>query len=153
MKRQRDNVPNLDGEATDIARQTLGRADSAMDGAEEALRNGKMAQAIDLQAQAMDALRNGMRSLNQALVKNEASNLRQSTERGEAQGSTDPSRVDPLGRILDDTGQFGTDEGLFQGEDVYRRAEEILDEIRRRSAEQNRPEFERDYLRRLLDQF
>jgi len=44
-------------------------------------------------------------------------------------------------------------EGLLQGEDVYRRAEEILDEIRRRSAEQNRPEFERDYLRRLLDQF
>ena len=35
----------------------------------------------------------------------------------------------------------------------YRRAEELLDEIRRRSAQQNRPEIERDYLRRLLDQF
>ena len=153
LKRQRDNVPNLDGDATDIARQTLDHADSAMDGAEEALRNGKMAQAIDLQAEAMDALRNGMRSLNQALVQNEASNLGQGTEHGEAHGSTDPARLDPLGRVLDNTGQFGTDEGLLQGEDVYRRAEEILDEIRRRSAEQNRPEFERDYLRRLLDQF
>jgi hypothetical protein len=29
----------------------------------------------------------------------------------------------------------------------------LLDEIRRRSSEQDRPEVERDYLRRLLGQF
>ena len=62
-------------------------------------------------------------------------------------------RRDPLGRQMGNTGQFGTDENLLQGEDVYRRAEELLGEIRRRSAEQNRPEVERDYLRRLLDRF
>ena len=65
----------------------------------------------------------------------------------------EPTRRDPLGRELGNTGQFGTDEGLLQGEDVYRRAEKLLGEIRRRSAEQDRPEVERDYLRRLLDQF
>jgi hypothetical protein len=42
---------------------------------------------------------------------------------------------------------------MLQGEDIYRRAQDILDEIRRRSGEQARPESERDYLRRLLDQF
>ena len=153
LQRQRDGLPDLDGEAGDIARQSLDRADGAMDGAEEALRNGDMAEAIDRQAEAMDALRNGIRSLNQALAQNNSSEPGQGTERGEAQGRTAPTRRDPLGRELGNTGQFGTDEGLLQGEDVYRRAEEILDEIRRRSAQQNRPKIERDYLRRLLDQF
>ncbi|MFT5065501.1 MAG: hypothetical protein ACJAXK_000543 [Yoonia sp.] len=153
LQRQREGLPNLDGEAGDLARQSLDRADGAMDGAEEALRNGDMAEAIDRQAEAMDALRNGMRSLNQALAQNNSSEPGQGTERGEAQGRSEPTRRDPLGRELGNTGQFGTDEGLLQGKDVYRRAEEILDEIRRRSAEQNRPALERDYLRRLLDQF
>jgi hypothetical protein len=36
---------------------------------------------------------------------------------------------------------------------VYRRAGELLDEIRRRSGETERPEIELDYLRRLLDRF
>ena len=34
-----------------------------------------------------------------------------------------------------------------------RRAEELLAEIRRRAAEQERPKIELDYLKRLLDQF
>ena len=101
----------------------------------------------------MDALRNGMRSLNQALAQNNSSEPGQGSEGGEAQGRVEPTRRDPLGRELGNTGQFGTDEGLLQGEDVYRRAEKLLGEIRRRSAEQDRPEVERDYLRRLLDQF
>lgn len=153
LQRQRDGLPNLDGEAGDIARQALDRADDAMNGAEDALRNGDMAQAIDRQAEAMDALRNGMRSLNQVLAQNESSEPGQGTEQGEARGGVEPTLRDPLGRELGNTGQFGTDDSLLQGDDVYRRAEEILDEIRRRSAEQNRPDLERDYLRRLLDQF
>lgn len=153
LQRQQDGLPNLEGDAGDIARRALDRAEGAMQGAEDALRDGDMAEAIDRQAEAMDALRNGMRSLNEALAQNELSEPGQGTEGGEAQGSVDPTRRDPLGRELGNTGQFGTDEGLLQGEDVYRRAEEILGEIRRRSAEQGRPEIERDYLRRLLDQF
>jgi hypothetical protein len=41
----------------------------------------------------------------------------------------------------------------LQGEDVYRRARELLDEIRKRSGEGARPDAELDYLRRLLDRF
>ncbi len=153
LRRQQQGLPSMDGEAGEIARRALDRAEEAMDGAENALRDGDLAEAIDRQAEAMDALRNGMRSLNQALAQNNSSEPGQGTERGEAQGRAEPTRRDPLGRELGNTGQFGTDEGLLQGEDVYRRAEELLGEIRRRSAEQNRPEIERDYLRRLLDQF
>ncbi len=60
---------------------------------------------------------------------------------------------DPLGREPGQTGRIGTDEQLLQGEDVYRRARELLDEIRRRSGDQMRPDEERDYLKRLLDRF
>ncbi|MFN4130908.1 MAG: DUF4175 family protein, partial [Paracoccaceae bacterium] len=47
----------------------------------------------------------------------------------------------------------GSDRNMLQGEDVYRRAQDLLDEIRRRTGDQQRPEAERDYLRRLLDMF
>jgi hypothetical protein len=47
----------------------------------------------------------------------------------------------------------GTQDNLLQGEDVYRRARELLDEIRRRSGEGERPEVELEYLKRLLDRF
>ena len=153
LKRQQDGLPNLDGQAGEAARGALDRAEEAMNGAEQALRDGDLAQAIDQQAEAMDALRNGMRSLNEALAQNDSAEPGQGTERGEATGRVEPTRRDPLGRELGNTGQFGTDDNLLQGEDVYRRAEELLGEIRRRSAEQARPEVERDYLRRLLDQF
>ncbi|MEJ6396885.1 DUF4175 domain-containing protein [Yoonia sp. 208BN28-4] len=153
LNRQRDALPGLDGEAGDIARRALERAEGAMDGAEEALRQGDLAEAIDRQAEAMDALRNGMRSLSEALAENRNQEPGQGSEQGETTGRVEPSRRDPLGRELGNNGQFGTDENLLQGEDVYRRAEELLNELRRRSSEQERPEIEKDYLRRLLDRF
>jgi len=42
---------------------------------------------------------------------------------------------------------------LADSEDGYGRARRLLDEIRRRSGETERPEVERDYLNRLLDRF
>jgi len=153
LERQRGNLPSLDGEAGEIARRSLDRAEGAMDGAEDALRQGDLAEAIDRQAEAMDALRNGMRSLSEALAQNQGAEPGQGSEQGEATGRPTPGQRDPLGRELGNTGQAGTDQNILQGQDVYRRAEEILDEIRRRSAQQDRPEIERDYLERLLDRF
>ena len=153
LQRQRDGLPNLDGEAGDIARRSLERAEGAMEGAEEALRDGDLAEAIDRQAEAMDALRNGMRELGQALAQNQQAEPGQGTEQGEAAGRPVPGQRDPLGRAMGNSGQLGTDQELLGREEINRRAEELLGEIRRRSAEQDRPEVERDYLRRLLDQF
>ena len=64
-----------------------------------------------------------------------------------------PGRRDPLGRQLGEGGEVGTDQSLADGEDVSRRAEELLAEIRKRAAEQERPKIELDYLKRLLDRF
>lgn len=153
LERQRGNLPALGGEEAEAARDALGRAEGAMDEAEQALRDGDLAEAIDQQAEAMNALRDGMRSLGEALAENQTNEPGQGQQEGRAEGQVEPSRRDPLGRQMGNNGQFGTEESLLQGSDVYRRAEEILDEIRRRAGEQERPEAELDYLRRLLDRF
>ncbi|WP_322894383.1 MULTISPECIES: TIGR02302 family protein [unclassified Yoonia] len=150
LQRQRDGLPNLPGEAGDTTRQSLDRAEGAMEGAEEALRGGDLAEAIDRQAEAMDALRDGMRELGQAMAEAQTG---QDGEDGEAAGNAVPGQRDPLGREAGDTGQMGRDQNMLGNTDTNRRAAELLDEIRRRSAEQERPEVERDYLRRLLGQF
>ena len=74
-------------------------------------------------------------------------------DQGEAEGRPVPGRRDPLGRQLGQGGEVGTDQSLAEGEGVGRRAEELLAEIRRRAAEQERPKVELDYLKRLLDRF
>ncbi len=153
LARQRGALPRLDGEAADRARAALDRAEEAMDGAERALRDGDLAEAIDRQAEAMEALRDGVRDLGRALADRGEDAPGQGETEGEGTGRTEQSSRDPLGRQRGDTGQLGSDENMLQGGDLQRRAEELLDEIRRRAAEQTRPEGERDYLKRLLDLF
>ncbi|MFX0542185.1 TIGR02302 family protein [Roseovarius sp. S4756] len=149
LARQRGSLPG-NGEASDEARGALDRAGEAMDGAEEALRGDDLAEAIDRQSEAMDALREGMRSLGEAMA--EESGGREGGQ-GQASGATGGQQSDPLGRTPGQGDRAGTDGNLLQGEDVYRRARELLDELRRRSGEGARPEVERDYLERLLERF
>jgi hypothetical protein len=125
-----------------------------MEQAEDALDGGRLAEAIDRQAEAMDALREGIRNLGQALAQNDSDDPAQDGEgNATAQNNVRPMQRDPLGRQLGMSGQYGTDENMLQGQDIYRRAEELLDEIRRRAGEQDRPLLELDYLRRLLERF
>ena len=150
LNRQRQNLPGQGSEAGERAGEALGRAEDAMDGAEQALRNGDLPEAIDRQSQAMEALREGMRNLGEALAEQQQQGQGQ---QGMAEGADPGQQRDPLGRNAGSNGQLGTDEGMLQGEDVYRRARELLDEIRRRSGEGERPTAELDYLERLLDRF
>ena len=153
LRRQQQGLPNLPGDSGEAARRSLERAEGAMEGAEDALREGDLPGAIDRQAEAMDALRNGMRELGQAMAENQNTQPGQGSEQGQAASRDPQNQRDPLGREMGNTGQMGTDQDLLGGVDINRRAEELLGEIRRRSAEQDRPAIERDYLRRLLDQF
>ena len=150
LGRQTENLPGAGTPEGDAARDSLGRAGEAMDDAEQALRENDLAQALDDQAEAMDALREGM----QQLAEQMAQNQQEGSQQGQTAGRGDPQGArDPLGREAGENGRLGTDEQLLQGEDVYRRARELLDEIRRRSAERERSEEELDYLKRLLDRF
>jgi len=149
LERQRGTLPGAGSEAGDAAREALERADRAMRGAEEALRGDDLPGAIDRQAEAIEALREGMRNLGEALAENRQSPGAQ----GEDVGRAGDAQADPLGRVPGRGAQVGTQDNLLQGEDVYRRARELLDEIRRRTGEGERPEVELDYLRRLLERF
>lgn len=149
LERQRGALPGQGSEAGRRAQQSLEDAERAMEGAEQALRNDDLPEAIDRQAEAMDALREGMRNLGEAMAEEQ----QQQGGQGDTAGAREGERRDPLGRDPGNSGAISSGEELLQGEDVYRRARELLDEIRRRSGEGERPEIERNYLERLLDRF
>ena len=132
-------------------RQKLGDAGKAMDDAEQALRNGDLPKALDKQAQALDALRQGIKNFGDAQAQAEQN---RNPNDGQANQEAAPNgQRDPLGRDTGEGTQMGSDKSVLQGQDVYRRAQELLDEIRKRADEQARPDQERSYLKRLLDLF
>ena len=146
LQQQREGLPYLGGEAGESAREALDRAGRAMEGAEDALRGGDNAEAIDRQSDAMEALREGMRSLGEALAQQQQPGQQNGQQpSANAQGE----RLDPLGRnngSINDGGKVG--EGT-----AYRRAWDLLEDIRRRAGERERSDRERSYLQRLLDRF
>nr|WP_210093394.1 TIGR02302 family protein [Ruegeria sp. HKCCSP346] len=149
LSRQQQGLPGAGTPEGDSAREALDRAGRAMDEAEQALRGDDLAEAIDRQSEAMEALREGMRSLGEAMAQNQQNQPGQGTQDGDMQANN----RDPLGRNPGAAGSISTDENLLQGEDVYRRARELLDEIRRRTGESDRPQIELEYLKRLLERF
>jgi hypothetical protein len=122
--------------------EDLNAAGEAMRRAEEALRRGDFEGAQAAQAAALENLREGAEAL--------ASEMRERGQQGNEEGEGQSGR-DPLGRA--------TGSGTGDGETTVPttsdpvRAREIYDEIRRRAQDPNRPEAERDYLRRLMDRF
>ena len=150
LRRQEGRMPGQGTPEGDAARDALDRAGRAMDDAEQNLREGDLAEAIDNQSQAMEALREGMRSLGEAMAENQQN---QQPGQGTQESNQRAGNRDPLGRSQGTNGATGSDDEANLNPDVYGRARELLDEIRRRSGEAERPEVERDYLNRLLDRF
>ncbi len=149
LGRQMQNLPGAGTPEGDAARESLGRAGDAMDLAEEDLRNEDFAGALESQADAIEALREGMRNLAGRMARQGQG---QDGRQADGDGWNGADR-DPLGRDSGDGRRIGTDEHLLHGDDIQHRAREILDELRRRSGEMERSEEERDYLRRLLERF
>lgn len=150
LRRQQGRLPGQGSADGDAAREALDRAGRAMDEAEQALRGGDLAEAIDNQAQAMEALREGMRSLADAMDQQQD----QQPGQGTAPSDRRAQAQDPLGREQNGNPTDGPSTGkLRQGPGGAGTARELLDEIRRRSGQTERPEIEREYLKRLLGQF
>lgn len=152
LEQQQGGLPGSGTEAGDEALRRLDDAARAMEEAEGLLEQDDLAGALDAQSEALEALREGMTELGRALAQDQAG---EDPGQGMADGNMAPDRPlqDPLGRQAGNSGAFGSDEAMADREEAFRRSRELLDELRRRSAEQERPELERDYLRRLLDQF
>ena len=144
------NLPGAESEQGEAGRRALEDAGRAMEEAEQALRDGDLPGALDSQADAMRSLREGMQNLGEAMAQERREN--DGAQQGDAIGRADPNSArDPLGREPGEGARIGSDRNLLQGDDVYRRAQDLLDEIRKRQGDQSRPESERDYLKRLLD--
>lgn len=148
---QNGELPGDGTEQAEEGRRALDEAAEAMEQAEDALRDGDLDGALDRQAEAMEALRDGIQDFGEALA--EESRENRDGQGGEREfGSADPNGTDPLGRKAGETARIGSDENMVQN-DPNLRAQELLDEIRRRSGELARPLAELDYLKRLLQMF
>lgn len=129
------------------AQDALEQARAAMKRAEDALERGDFAQAREAQQDAIDMLR----SIGQAVVAQ--SNIPEGEEGGQG-GQNGRAGSDPFGR--GDDGEEGNSigEGLdIPAETERQRARDLMEELRRRSAEQEREQEEREYLDRLLERF
>jgi uncharacterized protein (TIGR02302 family) len=148
MEQLQQGLPGTAGEA---AREALREAERSMGDARDGLREGDTSGALDRQAEAIDNLREGMRQMGEDLRRAQAD---ANGDQGQVAGNqSSENGRDPLGRPYGSRGSIGSNERLIPEGDIAQRARELLDEIRRRSGDQSRPQIELDYLRRLLDLF
>ena len=117
----------------------IGAAEDAMRRSEDALQQGNLAGAGQAQQEAIRALRDAGEALAEAVSE-------QRGQDGEEAGD------DPLGRS-DNGFDNGTDTADIDDRDNATRSRELLEELRRRAAEQQRESEEREYLERLLERF
>jgi len=127
-----DALKGMDGKAAEQLRQ----AGKAMSEAQSALNQKDMANAGSAQNQALEAMQQGAQAL--------------AEQAQGGQGQKQAGGQDPLGRGQSALGRSGV---KIPGATDLARAREILQELRRRAGEMNRPQAERDYLDRLLKAF
>tara|TARA_R110002073_G_scaffold63696_17_gene159579 strand:- start:1887 stop:4427 length:2541 start_codon:yes stop_codon:yes gene_type:complete len=127
----------------DSAEDALGGAAQAMRDAQDALNAGDAQGALDAQAEALDSLRDGAEQIARNML-----DRMEEQQSGQGQGERDP-----LGRPTEGGG-FSDGAGVDVPDEIDRqRAREILEELRRRSSEQGRPQDEIEYIERLLERF
>jgi len=132
--------------------QNLGRAETEMRSARDALQDNNAAGAVPPQGRSLDYLQQGMQAMAESFMQMFDSAQGQGTGTVGSRPGQSPWG-DPLGR---DTG-FGRKEAIegvkIPDEMDLMRSREILQELRRRRGEFQRPPLELDYIDRLLHQF
>ena len=126
----------------------LGEADQAMRGAVEGLQRGRFGDAVANQSQAADALGRALDAARQTMAQRLRGMIGLSGQEGEGGGSGDV-----FGRSPDGQRGFATGPLKIPDRSELQRAQEILEELRRRAAERSRPRPELDYIDRLLRRF
>ena len=130
------------GEAQQDAAEALAEAGDAMRESQDRLAQGDLAGANDAQAEAIQALRRAGTAM--------AESGRQA---GDSEGGSESAEnEDPLGR-KNGGGNDDNSEADLDTRDDATRSRELREELRRRAAEQERDQTEREYLERLLERF
>jgi uncharacterized protein (TIGR02302 family) len=138
------------GETTGDIPAPFGQAEQAMRQAERALGEGQPGEAVGPQGQALDQLQQGLQGLAQGMMQGMAGT--QPGEEGRNQGRNMQGQ-DPLGRPTSQGAANSTEDVGLPTKADRLRARDIVDELRRRLGQPNRPPVERDYIERLLRQF
>jgi uncharacterized protein (TIGR02302 family) len=129
----------------------LGEAGEAMGDAQGQLGEGDAEGAVDSQGRALEAMRKGAQGMAQAMQQEgngPGPNGRPGRGQTRAQQNTDP-----LGRPMRGR-EYGDDVTVkVPGEIDAQRARRVLEELRRRYADPDRPQLELDYIERLLKGF
>jgi uncharacterized protein (TIGR02302 family) len=131
----------------------LGEADSAMGDASGRLGEGNADSAVDSQGRALEALRKGAQSLAEAMQQGEGDGQSDGPGTRAGRQQSGGNQSDPLGRPLHGR-EFGDDLTVkIPGEIDVQRVRRILEELRRRLADPQRPQIELDYIERLLKDY
>ncbi|MDR3441159.1 DUF4175 domain-containing protein [Telmatospirillum sp.] len=143
-KRLGQVLQSLEGLGAEIP-APLGQAEQAMRDSTKSLRGGELQDSVDAQTEALARLQEGKQAATQALAR----------QIGQGMGSQGRMRGrDPLGRPLSGPGGDQDDRSVkIPAQADQQKAREVLDELRRRAGQADRPTSERDYLQRLLKQF
>jgi uncharacterized protein (TIGR02302 family) len=131
----------------------LDQADSAMGDATGRLGEGNAEGAVDSQGRALEALRKGAQSLAEAMQPGDGDGQQDGPGNRAGRQQNGGNQTDPLGRPLQGR-EFGDDFTVkIPGEIDVERVRRILEELRRRLADPNRPQIELDYIERLLKDY
>jgi uncharacterized protein (TIGR02302 family) len=131
--------------------RSLGQAGRAMDGAAKSLGQGQPGPAVGQQGQALEALRRAGQGMMQQMM----------SRFGRGSGIGMNRQFNPMGTMRDPLGREWQDEegGIdsrrmtIPDQGSIERAQEILDELRKRAGERFRTPLELDYIDRLLKRF
>ena len=154
IRRDLDELMRKLGEMAGQVPGNLGDAEKAMRESSQALGRGDPSGAMDPQGRALQALQQGAGQMSQMMA--QALGLRGMMP---MPGGTQAPRAgndrnsDPFGRPMPATGASNGDEVKIPDASERARAREILEELRRRSGEAERPRLELDYIERLLRRF
>lgn len=142
-----------DGDQQADSGDALGDADNAMGDADGKLGEGNADGAVDSQGKALDAMRKGAQNLADAMQQGDGDGQGDGPGNRAGRQQSSGNSSDPLGRPLHGR-EFGDDLTVkIPGEIDVQRARRILEELRRRLADPQRPQLELDYLERLLKDY
>ncbi|MFT5539893.1 MAG: hypothetical protein ACI82H_001417 [Alphaproteobacteria bacterium] len=154
LQKQLQDLLRRFGEMMGKIPKSLGDAELAMREALRELDKNKPGEAVPPQGRALEEMQKGAGAMMQQLMRR----FGQGRGRGQGRGGRQragriPQLLDPLGRPLPNAGNSASDDVTIPDESDTQRAREILEELRRRAGELDRPSVEMDYLERLLRRF
>ncbi|HXL13105.1 MAG TPA: TIGR02302 family protein [Bradyrhizobium sp.] len=154
QKGQQGQQQGQDGDAEQgDGEDSLGEADNAMGDASGKLGEGNADGAVDSQGKALDALRKGAQNLAEAMQQGDGDGQNDGPGNRAGRQQSGGNQTDPLGRPLHGR-EFGDDLTVkIPGEIDVQRVRRILEELRRRLADPQRPQIELDYIERLLKDY